>query len=86
MPDAYGFTRYGGPQEQRFLDGAHPEELTSATAQFLGQYYADAAQVPREILLSYEPEEQEVIADWLRKLRGAKVEAVWEIAARGRSD
>jgi excinuclease ABC subunit C len=61
-------------QEQRFLDGAHPEELPSATAQFLGQYYADAAQVPREILLSHEPEGQEVIADWLRKLRGSKVE------------
>jgi excinuclease ABC subunit C len=61
-------------QEQRFLDGAHPQELPSAAAQFLGQYYADAAQVPREILLSHDPEGRELIADWLRKLRGAKVE------------
>jgi excinuclease ABC subunit C len=61
-------------QEQRFLDGAHPEELPSAAAQFLGQYYAEAAQVPREILLSHDPEGRELIADWLRKLRGSKVE------------
>src|SRR6266851_5717350 len=61
-------------QEQRFLDGAHPEELPSAAAQFLGQYYADAAQVPREILLSHEPEGCELIAGWLRELRGTKVE------------
>jgi excinuclease ABC subunit C len=61
-------------QEQRFLDGAHPEELPSAAAQFLGQYYADAAQVPREILLSHEPEGCELIGGWLRELRGAKVE------------
>src|SRR5438876_572406 len=61
-------------QEQRFLDGAHPEELPSAAAQFLGQYYAEAAQVPREILLSHEPEEREVIAGWLRELRGSRVE------------
>jgi excinuclease ABC subunit C len=61
-------------QEQRFLDGAHPEELPSAAGQFLGQYYAEAAQVPREILMSHEPEGQALIADWLRKLRGGKVE------------
>lgn len=61
-------------QEQRFLDGAHPEELPSAAEQFLGQYYAEAAQVPREILISYEPEGREVIAEWLRELRGGKVE------------
>jgi excinuclease ABC subunit C len=61
-------------QEQKFLEGAHPEELPSAAAQFLGQYYAEAAQVPREILLSLEPDEPELMADWLRKLRGSKVE------------
>src|SRR5436305_8561826 len=61
-------------QEQRFLDGAHPEELPSAAGQFLAQYYVEAAQVPREILLSHEPEERDVIAAWLRELRGSKVE------------
>jgi excinuclease ABC subunit C len=61
-------------QEQRFLDGAHPEELPNAAAQFLGQYYIEAAEVPREILLSHEPEERELIAGWLRELRGSKVE------------
>ncbi len=68
-------------QEQRFLDGAHPEELPSAAAQFLGQYYADGTgcpsqggRVPREILISHEPDGQALIADWLKKLRGGKVE------------
>jgi excinuclease ABC subunit C len=61
-------------QEQKFLEGAHPEELPSAATQFLGQYYADAAQIPREILMSHEPEGAALIADWLRKLRGSKVE------------
>jgi excinuclease ABC subunit C len=61
-------------QEQKFLDGAHPEELPSAAGQFLGQYYAEAAQVPREILISHEPEGRELIAEWLRELRGTKVE------------
>jgi excinuclease ABC subunit C len=61
-------------QEHRFLEGAHPEELPHAMAQFLQQFYADAAQVPREILLSHTPEEETLLVEWLSQRRGGKVD------------
>jgi excinuclease ABC subunit C len=60
-------------QEQKFLEGAHPEELPDAARQFLQQYYQDAHQVPRELLLSHEVTDRELIEQWLGARRGARV-------------
>ena len=40
---------------------------------FLLRYYADAAEVPREIVLSGPPEDPDAVAGWLTSLRGTKV-------------
>jgi excinuclease ABC subunit C len=63
-------------QEQKFLDGAHPDELPHAVASFLQQFYSDAPKVPREVLLSGEVEGRELIERWLTEKRRGKVEIV----------
>lgn len=50
--------------------GGDPSEILSA---FLGQYYADVARLPREILLGTEVADAEVLGAWLSQRRGAKV-------------
>jgi excinuclease ABC subunit C len=42
-------------------------------AQFLQQFYADAPQLPREILLSHDVEDRELLERWLTERRGGKV-------------
>jgi excinuclease ABC subunit C len=61
-------------QEQKFLDGAHPDELPHAVASFLQQFYSDAPQVPREILLNGEVEGRDLIERWLAEKRKGRVE------------
>jgi excinuclease ABC subunit C len=41
--------------------------------EFVKQYYADAPDVPREILLPVEIEERQIVQTWLRQRRGAAV-------------
>lgn len=52
-------------------DGETDEALLTA---FLKQYYNRATFIPREILLPSELGEQELIAEWLTSVKGAKVE------------
>ena len=47
------------------------EEVLSA---FMGRFYADAAFVPKEILLPLTLEEQSVIEEWLTSRRGSRVQ------------
>ncbi len=43
---------------------------------FIQQYYSRAAFIPKEILVETEPEDSEILAEWLSKLRGNKVHLV----------
>lgn len=43
---------------------------------FLVRYYADAAEVPREVVLPELPDEPDVVEEWLSTLRGSKVTLV----------
>ncbi|MFN3652407.1 MAG: excinuclease ABC subunit UvrC [Armatimonadota bacterium] len=63
-------------QERVFLEGAHADELGEALRQFVEQYYTRAGKSPRQVLLSHPVEQQEVLAEWLRGLRGGKVEVL----------
>jgi excinuclease ABC subunit C len=65
-------------QEHFLLEGTEggergEESIGEATAEFVKQYYQDAAFVPTEILLPTYVEESEIIESWLRQKKGAKV-------------
>ena len=60
-------------QRQYMLDGASDAAPSEAVQEFVKQYYADAPDVPREILLPVEIEERHIVQTWLRQRRGAAV-------------
>ncbi len=60
-------------QRQYVLDGAADAPPSEAVQEFVKQYYADAPDVPREILLPVEIEERNIIQTWLRQKRGSSM-------------
>lgn len=60
-------------QRQYMLDGASESSPSEAVTEFVKQYYTDAPEVPREILLPVEIEERNIIQSWLRQRRGSAV-------------
>jgi excinuclease ABC subunit C len=60
-------------QRQFILDGAADAPPAEAVQQFLKQYYSDAPEVPREILLPVEIEERNIVQAWLRQRKGSAV-------------
>jgi len=60
-------------QRQFILDGASEAPTQEAVQEFVKQYYAQAPEVPREILLPVEIEERNIVQSWLRQRRGAAV-------------
>jgi len=60
-------------QRQFILDGASEAPPQEAVQEFVKQYYAEAPDVPREILLPVEIEERNIVQAWLRQRRGAAV-------------
>jgi excinuclease ABC subunit C len=63
------------------LDGSNGSSPAEAVQQFVKQYYADAPEVPQEVLLPVEIEERAIIESWLRNKRGRSVRV--EIPKRG---
>lgn len=60
-------------QRQYILDGAADAPPGEAVQEFVKQYYSDAAEVPREVLLPVEIEERNIVQTWLRQRRGSAV-------------
>ncbi len=61
-------------QEHFLLDGMEGEEgIHDATAEFVKQYYQEAAYVPQEIILPTHVDETVIIEQWLRQKKGTKV-------------
>jgi excinuclease ABC subunit C len=60
-------------QRQYILDGAADAAPSEAVQEFVKQYYSDAPEVPREILLPVEIEERHIVQTWLRQRKGAAV-------------
>lgn len=60
-------------QRQFFLDGASEAAPAEAVGEFVKQYYADAPEVPREVLLPVEIEERQIVETWLRQRKGSAV-------------
>lgn len=64
--------RVSGRETFHLRAPADPSESEVLSA-FLGQYYANATSVPKEVLLPVAIEEPERLADWLSTLRGDRV-------------
>ncbi len=60
-------------QRQFFLDGSKESAPVEAVGEFVKQYYADAPEVPREVLLPVEIEERAIVESWLRQRKGSAV-------------
>jgi excinuclease ABC subunit C len=63
-------------QEHFLLDGedcCNDDDLQEAAAEFVKQYYQDAADIPSEIILPTHLEETVIIEQWLRLKKGSKV-------------
>lgn len=60
-------------QRQFLLDGTKESSPSEAVQEFVKQYYSDAPEVPREVLLPVEIEERNIVQQWLRQRRGAAV-------------
>jgi excinuclease ABC subunit C len=60
-------------QRQFMLDGSSEVSPGEAVGEFVKQYYAQAPDVPREVLLPVEIEERQIVQQWLRQRRGAAV-------------
>lgn len=60
-------------QRQFLLDGSAESTSSEAVQEFVKQYYAEAAEVPREIILPVEIEERNIVQAWLRQQRGKAV-------------
>lgn len=77
------FVRGGKLIGQRMfqLDGTTDRSPAEAVQEFVKQYYAEAPEVPHEVLLPIEIEERAIIESWLRSKRGRAVRL--EIPKRG---
>lgn len=60
-------------QRQYVLDGSQEVQPGEAVQEFVKQYYADAPEVPREILLPVEIEERHIVQSFLRQRKGSAV-------------
>ncbi|MEJ5240960.1 MAG: excinuclease ABC subunit UvrC [Anaerolineales bacterium] len=64
-------------REYFVLENTAESEDTEIVAQFLKQFYSEAANVPEQVMLPQEIEEAQIISQWLRSRRGGeKVEIV----------
>ena len=60
-------------QEHFMLDGTEDEECATIMAEFVKQFYDEAAYVPPEVLLPDQVHEAKVIERWLGEKRGTRV-------------
>ncbi len=59
--------------QQFMLDGAKEAQPGEAVGEFVKQYYANAPDVPREVLLPVEIVERQIVEQWLRQKKGSAV-------------
>lgn len=60
-------------RDRFFMDGALDENPEQIINEFMKQYYRDSAYIPKEMLLSHEPQESETLKEWLSSKRKTKV-------------
>jgi len=60
-------------QEHFMLENVSDDDLSESLREFIQQYYDTAPYVPRQVLLSEDVAEMDIIEAWLRQKRGTKV-------------
>lgn len=63
-------------QEHFMLENASSDDLGESLQEFVKQYYDTAAYVPKEVLLSSDIAEIDIVESWLKQKRGTKVDIV----------
>ncbi len=63
-------------REHFYLTGVENEARSTIMANFIKQFYSGTPYIPKELLLSEETEEQELLETWLTTRRGRKVRIV----------
>lgn len=58
-------------QRQFILDGSAESAPGEAVQEFVKQYYSEAPEIPKEVLLPVEIEERAIVQQWLRARRGS---------------
>lgn len=71
-------------EEHYFLTGTEGFQPGEILASFMKQYYSPGRDIPGTIFVSHPVSEAELLAEWLRRLRGAKVEVRHPKRGRGR--
>ena len=64
-------------REHFFMEGAQDESAGLLIGQFIKQFYGSAQTIPPRIVTQHPVEDQEVVTNWLRGLRGGAVRLVW---------
>ena len=60
-------------RESYHLQAMEEDDLKEVVSAFIKQYYSDSAIIPKEILLESEPDDTELMENWLSEIRGSLV-------------
>ena len=63
-------------REHFYLTGVENEDRSTVMANFIKQFYSGTPHIPKELLLSSETDDQELLENWLTARRGRKVRIV----------
>jgi len=63
-------------KQQFFISSVKGSSEAEVLEQFLGTYYLEADDVPREVLLPVKPENEAVLSGWLTQKRGGRVDLI----------
>ena len=64
-------------REHFFMEGAQDDTPGVVIGQFIKQFYGSALTIPPRIVTQHPVEDQELVTEWLRVLRGGAVRLIW---------
>ena len=64
-------------REHFFMERAQDDSAGVIIGQFIKQFYGSALTIPPKIVTQHPVEDQEVVTEWLRGLRGGAVQLLW---------
>ena len=64
-------------REHFFMEGAQDDAPGVVIGQFIKQFYGSALTIPPRVVTQHPVEDQELVTEWLRGLRGGAVRLIW---------